>query len=82
MHVTTTTQTRKDGSKSVTARSGNRRKTVDWTPGIPGGEGPNHGIAARALVEKIVPGYRRVEILNSAKVVSFTKGKTVWSYKD
>lgn len=81
MRVTTTIKETKSG-KVITARSGNRQKTIAWTPGIPGGIAANHGIAARALVEKVVPGYRRAEITNSAKVVSWTDEKTVWLYKD
>jgi hypothetical protein len=81
MNVTTTINKGKNG-KTVTARSGNRRKTVPWTPGIPGGVAANHGIAARALVAKVVPAHRRAEIQNTAKVVSFTSDKVSWFYKD
>lgn len=81
MHVTTTIKNGIKG-KSVEARSGNRKNTVPWVPGIPGGEAANHGIAARALVEKVVPAHRRAEITNSAKVVKSAPGRMNWSYKD
>lgn len=81
MNVTTTVNNGKNG-KTVTARGSGRRKTVPWTPGIPGGVAANHGIAARALVEKVVPAHRRAEITNTAKVVSFTPEKVSWFYKD
>lgn len=81
MNITTTINTGVKG-KTVTARGAGRRKTVPWTPGIPGGIAANHGIAARALVEKVVPAHRKAEIQNSAKVVSFTPSKVSWFYKD
>lgn len=80
MRITTTTNANKTGT-SVTARGPQGvRKTITVDPGEDTAH--SHGRAARALVSKIAPGYRRNEYLNSVKVVKAETNKTVYLYKD
>jgi len=70
----------KTSNGKVIARAGNRQHTQPVNSTVH--EAGNHGTAARALVSRIAPGYRRAEILNSVKVKEARPGKTVYTYKD
>lgn len=85
MRVTTTYTSRKGSGASIIVAKARRgkhtfQKTLPYDQRL--GAAENHGLAAAAIVDKVAPGYRRVEIRNSAKVISWDKGKTVWEYKD
>jgi len=75
VNVTTTIK-----GNRVVARSGNKQATLPVDPTLP--EAAAHGTAAVALVSRLVPGYRKTEILNSVKVTKAVPGKTFYTYTD